>query len=527
MILDTAAHIANARGEHANAAMWQREALEIEPGNAGYRAALGRFLMDAGNLDEAEPLIARAALEGADDPVVAEAFQKLAVARTGSAEALDYKEGILDGAAHQMLLESEDPSETSLVLAKAFAGFGVHLGRALGYAELAVANAGKDAGLDEYKNARVTLATVYSAMGESERALKYVTSVEPLASVYDTDLFLTHGAILETLGRDAEAIDAYLAGAAVPRPVLIERLGALWEKVHGGSEGLTEAVEKTVQELEQWHPDGHFEVPEDWSGRVVLAELFTGSECPPCVASDLAFDGLIEYYPDSVVAILEYHEHIPRPDPMTNEDTVARMDFYTRNVVQGTPTVIINGTDSSVGGGGAAAAKGRFGMYSWSIEKAMAEGPAISIALDGSRDGDSVAMQASASVDDADAVADMDLRLRVALAEGVVHYEGSNGVAEHKIVVRTFLGGPDGFKIEATSGESSFNARTNLSELEAQLLEYLEGYESDPANARRFGSTGGFTAKKHQIDRSNLLLVAFVQDDASKAILQAKVLELK
>ncbi len=43
----------------------------------------------------------------------------------------------------------------------------------------------------------------------------------------------------------------------------------------------------------------------------------------------------------------------------------------------------------------------------------------------------------------------------------------------------------------------------------------------------RFGSTGGFGAKKHEIDRSNLFLVAFVQDDASKAVLQAKVLELK
>ena len=279
-----------------------------------------------------------------------------------------------------------------------------------------------------------------------------------------------------------------------------------------------------AQQPEKWHPEGHFEVPADWSGRVVLAELFTGSECPPCVASDLAYDGIIEYYPNSVVVVLEYHEHIPGPDPMTNPDSEARMAYYTRDVVQGTPTAIFNGTDSSVGGGDAAAASSRFGAYGRSIEKAMKAAPAVTIGLDAHLDGNALSMSASVSIQDAEAVSGQDLRLRVALAEKVVHHRGRNGVEEHKMVVRGFLGGPDGFKVDTAEG-GSFTASLDLAKTEADLLKYLNEWEAN--NQSRFRGSDGFTAKRNEIDRSGLVLVAFVQDDASREVLQARVTELK
>ena len=50
------------------------------------------------------------------------------------------------------------------------------------------------------------------------------------------------------------------------------------------------------------------------SGRVVLVELFTGAGCPPCVAADLAFDGLLRTYPptDVVWSSITCSPH-PRP----------------------------------------------------------------------------------------------------------------------------------------------------------------------------------------------------------------------
>ncbi len=55
--------------------------------------------------------------------------------------------------------------------------------------------------------------------------------------------------------------------------------------------------------------------PANRSDRVVLAEVFTGSGCPPCAAADLAFEAALARYPRRDFAVLMYHEHIPRPDP--------------------------------------------------------------------------------------------------------------------------------------------------------------------------------------------------------------------
>src|SRR5262249_34858033 len=54
------------------------------------------------------------------------------------------------------------------------------------------------------------------------------------------------------------------------------------------------------------------------SDRAVVMELFTGAQCPPCVAADLAFDGLEKTYKPSELILIQYHMHIPGPDPLTN-----------------------------------------------------------------------------------------------------------------------------------------------------------------------------------------------------------------
>jgi hypothetical protein len=82
------------------------------------------------------------------------------------------------------------------------------------------------------------------------------------------------------------------------------------------------------------------------STRAVLVELFTGAQCPPCVASDMAFDGLEKTYQPGEVVLLQYHLHIPGPDPMANLDTDGRFDFYAdlyAKKVRGTPTNLFNG----------------------------------------------------------------------------------------------------------------------------------------------------------------------------------------
>src|SRR5262249_38331410 len=87
------------------------------------------------------------------------------------------------------------------------------------------------------------------------------------------------------------------------------------------------------------------------SSRVVLCELFTGAQCPPCVAADVAFDAALETYKPSEVVFLQYHLHIPGPDSLTNADSEARQNFYGSDEIEGTPTMFVDGKATTPMGG--------------------------------------------------------------------------------------------------------------------------------------------------------------------------------
>src|SRR5207249_4679173 len=101
------------------------------------------------------------------------------------------------------------------------------------------------------------------------------------------------------------------------------------------------ADEEYLKKTPPFKPE-KFEGRKGKSDRVVLVELFTGAQCPPCVAADLAFDALTKTYAPTDVVFLQYHLHIPGPDPLTNPDSDARQQFY-GDVIEGTPTVLFNG----------------------------------------------------------------------------------------------------------------------------------------------------------------------------------------
>ena len=91
--------------------------------------------------------------------------------------------------------------------------------------------------------------------------------------------------------------------------------------------------------------------------RVVMMELFTGAQCPPCVAADVAFDALLKSYKPTELVLVQYHMHIPGSDPMTNPDTIARWDYYRKHFaenIRGVPSSLFNGKPVAGGGGDAA-----------------------------------------------------------------------------------------------------------------------------------------------------------------------------
>jgi len=123
-----------------------------------------------------------------------------------------------------------------------------------------------------------------------------------------------------------------------------------------------------------------------------------------------------------------------------------------------------------------------------------------------------------------------ELKLQIALVEDLLRYSGENGVRFHPMVVRS-LAGPagdgskspsaEGFAVDAskpTTVEHTFD----LAKITAELKAHLDDYE---INGRHGKIT--FSEKKHTMDSNSLSVVAFVQDEKSKQILQAAYIKLK
>lgn len=262
----------------------------------------------------------------------------------------------------------------------------------------------------------------------------------------------------------------------------------------------------------KWKPEG-YAGRKNGGNRVVLLELFTGAQCPPCVAADLAFDKLAEVYKPTDVVLLQYHLHIPGPDPLTNSDTEARWKYYTKaypGKVGGTPTTVFNGSPEAGGGGGEPNAPKKLTEYRKVIDSILDETGKDKITLKAVRSGDDIKLAASAQIGEVNE----NLRLRFALVEESVKYVGSNGLRFHHHVVRALPGGAEGMEVTGTAIQREVNV--NLGKLKQQLTKYL-----DDTNARR-----PYPKPHRPMDMKKLKAVAWIQDDKTHAVLAVAEAEI-
>ncbi|MBL8794740.1 MAG: hypothetical protein JNM56_12605 [Planctomycetia bacterium] len=244
--------------------------------------------------------------------------------------------------------------------------------------------------------------------------------------------------------------------------------------------------------------------------RPVLVELFTGAECPPCVAADLAFDALGKTYQPKDVMLLQYHLHIPGPDPLTNTDTEARRSFY-GDVIEGTPTIFFNGKAQDFGGGGYDDAQERYQEYTEALNPLLEKNARVKLKASAVRKGSKIDITAEAS--DVDEPGDK-VRLRLALVEKEVNYKGGNRLAHHHHVVRALPGGAAGLPLKDKTGKQT--ATVDLDDLRKSLTKYLDNAAKDL----------DFPNKERPMELKNLSVVAFVQNDATKEVLQAVQVEV-
>jgi hypothetical protein len=271
-----------------------------------------------------------------------------------------------------------------------------------------------------------------------------------------------------------------------------------------------EAMDKEYLALVPPFKPAKFQGRKEKSERVAVMELFTGAQCPPCVAADVAFDALLKSYAPTDVVFLQYHMHIPGPDPLTNEDGEARWKYYGN--LRGTPSTLFNGKTGAGGGGGMGQAEGKFKAYKGVLDPLLEAEAPLSITGKATRQGDTVGI--AVDVAGAKGSADKKLRLRIALVEETVKYVGGNGLRFHHHVVRAMPGGAEGAAI--TEEKLAKKTEINLADLRKALAKYLD----ESAKEREFPTPD------RPMDLRKLRVVAFVQDDATKEILQAVQLDV-
>jgi hypothetical protein len=321
------------------------------------------------------------------------------------------------------------------------------------------------------------------------------------------------GELAARAGDDVKALEylvpAHLTGTA-PKEAAAA-LEAIYRKQHGGSlaglDGLLDdAYRRRFPNPVRVSP---YRASTNRSGRTVLAELFTGSGCGPCAAADLAFDAAMLRYPRQDVAVVMYHQHVPRPDPMANPDSVARYREYN---APGVPTYAIDGKTTSDGGPREAAAY-IYGRFAPDIERALEMPAEASLKLDASLAGDSVRVTAAVGLANRAAKG---LKLRIVLVEKALRFNGENGIRFHPMVARAIAG----FDL---AGDAPAIAHSfPLDAIGAALKAYLDEYEA----AGHRGQPFRFPQKKDQIQRADLAVVAFVQDEATRHVLQAAYVDL-
>jgi hypothetical protein len=241
----------------------------------------------------------------------------------------------------------------------------------------------------------------------------------------------------------------------------------------------------------------------------VLIELFTGADCPPCVAADLAFEALDKSYKPAEVVLMQYHLHIPGPDPMTTKDCEVRGNYYK---IEGTPSLFVNGKTAGSVGGGFNTARAKNRTIREAIEEQLEKVANAKLQLTATLKGSDITL--TAKVEDLKSPGEK-VFLRFAITEERVRYTGGNGLRYHHCVVRAMPGGPKGFPLTKASG--SQEAKLNLDDLRTALGKELDEY----------GKASMVDFEEKPFNFKNLKAVAFIQDDASSEVIQVIQVDLE
>lgn len=518
VILNTQAMVLFNLGNAQRAAEIQKEAIVGNEKNPDYLMNFAQYLHSSGDKVSAFESISKSILFGGSLRSIEFFDTWLAEEYPDVKNRTSQKEKIIGKAISNYFTEDDSP-EAKSTAAACLAVLKINLDTAEKYANEAVSTINDKTPVEEILYYKQNLAEVKFANNNYESALNELASVEKFAGPWEFDYWYLLGSVYEALSQKEKALDAYLIGMIFPGN---DKITAAVDR-HLKEKNLDKNfVDKKIEELKNEMKAFELEKPSNKidTEKVVVAELFTGAECPPCVAADNAFDKLAEAYSREELIILEYHLHIPGPDPMTNPDAFLKYRSYGGNY--GTPTVFIDGTDLIGGGGPDFVTKNRASIYQYTIERISKEKPAAVINGSAVIDGENV----SVKLDIEKAGAELNnAKIQIALLEKSVDYTGVNGVSKHIYVVRDLVNGSDGIPFNSAAEKQSINEIINMRLVEEGLKKYLDDPTSDPS--WRIGTKfSGWRARTDKINRNNLSVAVYIQNNDTRKILQAKYFDL-
>jgi hypothetical protein len=197
---------------------------------------------------------------------------------------------------------------------------------------------------------------------------------------------------------------------------------------------------------------------------------------------------------------------------LTNLDTEARMEYY-GDAVEGTPALLLDGKLGHGEGGGIDDSERVYDRYRKLIDPLLEKPAQASLEVSAVRRGKKIEINAEAGE-----VANPgeDVRLRFVLVEETARYVGSNGIRFHHHVVRAMPGGDKGYPLKQKTTRQA--SSVDLDELKKQLTQYVSTVAKK--------SKASFPEPEQIVALKNLRLVAFVQNDKTKEVLQAKEVEV-
>ena len=516
MYLDTYAAAQYALGKNEEALNTQTEAVKGHEDDPEYLMSLAIYQDAVGNTREALNTTANVLLMG-DAQTGMENFNEWIqkIAPDGNAR-VQLKKEISERTVNNFLKSSkqEDKLRYKSTAAVFYSAMMIDLDTAETWALESVNSINKSTSIEDQIQFYKNLALVYASEGKTKAALKELDKVENYVNPWDAGFWLTLGNIYEIQKDNRKALDAYVSGLlAFENPSIKSAAVALLDKMNLKEEDLKNMIEKKQKESITFEPGKYISKSR---GKVLLAELFTGAECGPCQAADVAYDKLSDYFPRNSLAILEYHVNIPGPDPMTNPNTFSRYIYYGGNF--GTPTAIVEGKEIISGGGPKYLTANRFNLYKYALSKYEKQIPEVIISGKAVKNGNdiNVNLNLKGKTKNQKGV------LHIALIEKSIDYIGSNTIDKHRFVVRNLIDNAAGIPITSDKISKSFD----LNKIEEGLKSYLDDPTKEPSWRQSYGPPN-WKARTDKLNRNNLAVVAWIQIPDTREIINSVFVDIK